>query len=154
MDLSDEDDKNKRGLRPIKDSPKRIVSDRETAFTSAEFKEYCIGENIEHVLITTGVPRGNGQVERINRIIIPILTKLAYESPDRWYRHVDQVQCAINSTFQRSVGLSPFEVLFGVKMRQKENVEILDLIEKEAVSQFDEEREALRVLAKQNIGKI
>lgn len=135
-------------------NPKRIISDRGAAFTSNEFKEYCIDESIEHVLITTGVPRGNGQVERINRVIIPVLTKLAHENEDRWYRYVDKVQCAINSTHQRSVGWSPFEVLFGVKMRQKNDAEILSLLEKEAISQFDEEREIMRAMAKQNIGKI
>lgn len=92
-------------------NPSRIISDRGTAFTSGSFREFCTDENIEHVLITTGVPRGNGQVERINRIIIPILTKLSNENPDQWYRYVDKVQCSINSTYQRSVGLSPFEVL-------------------------------------------
>lgn len=48
-------------------NPRRIISDRGTAFTSNEFREYCKKENIEHVLITTGVPRANGQVERMNR---------------------------------------------------------------------------------------
>lgn len=45
----------------------RIVSDRGMAFTSKKFEEYCSGENIEHVIITTGVPRGNRQFERMNR---------------------------------------------------------------------------------------
>jgi len=135
-------------------NPQRIISDRGTAFTSTDFKDYCSEENIEHILITTGVPRGNGQVERINRIIIPILTKLACDRPDGWYRYVDKVQRAINSTYQRSVGTSPFEVLFGIKMRQKKDVELLSLIEQEAVSLFDEEREKLRAIAKEHIVKV
>lgn len=48
-------------------NPRQIVSDRSAAFTSNLFRKYCTDENIEHVLITAGVPRGNGQVERINR---------------------------------------------------------------------------------------
>lgn len=58
-------------------NPRRVISDRGAAFTSNAFQEYCKSENIEHVLITSGVPRANGQVERINRVIIPVLTKLS-----------------------------------------------------------------------------
>jgi len=133
---------------------RRIISDRGSAFTSSDFRDYCSEENIEHILITTGVPRGNGQVERINHIIIPVLTKLTHDHPDKWYRYVDRVQCAINSTYQRSVGTSPFEVLFGVKMRRKEDIEVLALVEQESVSFFDEEREKLRIVARENITKI
>lgn len=57
-------------------NPRRIISDRGTAFTSNEFREYCQKENIEHILITTGIPRANGQVERINRSLIPVVIKL------------------------------------------------------------------------------
>lgn len=55
-------------------NPMQIISDRGTAFTSNDFKEYCDRQNIQHIMITTGVPRGNGQVERIHRIIIAVLT--------------------------------------------------------------------------------
>lgn len=80
-------------------NPQHIISDRRPVFTSADFKDYCSEENIEHVVITTGVPRGNGQVERMNRTIIPVLTKLSYDCSDKWYSHVDKVQRSINSTF-------------------------------------------------------
>jgi len=44
-------------------NPRRIISDRGVAFASNDFQSYCREENIEHVLITTGMPRSNGQVE-------------------------------------------------------------------------------------------
>lgn len=68
-------------LQDVFGLPRRIISDRGTAFTSGSFQEYCKEGKIEHVLITTGVPRGNGQVERINGIIIPALTKLSVADP-------------------------------------------------------------------------
>ena len=42
-------------------NPRRVISDKGPAFTSKEFKEYCEAEGIEHVSITTGMPRGNGE---------------------------------------------------------------------------------------------
>jgi len=135
-------------------NPCRIISDRGSAFTSDDFQNYCREEDIENILITMGVPRGNGQVERINRIIIPILTKLSHDHPDKWFKYVSRVQIAINSTYQRSVGASPFEILFGVKMRRKENPELLSLIEVESVVTFDEGRRELRKLAQENISRV
>jgi len=67
-------------------NPQRIISDRETAFTSKEFETYCEEENIEHILITTGVPRENGQVERVNRTLVSVLTKLAAPNPSEWHK--------------------------------------------------------------------
>ncbi|CAK9833038.1 Transposon Tf2-9 polyprotein [Anthophora retusa] len=76
-------------------NPRRIISDRGTAFTSGEFENYCAAERIKHVTITTGMPRSNGQAERINRVLIPILTKLAAPRPEEWY----EGESNINETF-------------------------------------------------------
>ncbi|GFX96524.1 hypothetical protein TNCV_1441981 [Trichonephila clavipes] len=58
-------------------NPIRIISDRDSAFTSKLFNDYCDEENIQHLQMATGVPRGSGQVERIHRTLIPVLTKLS-----------------------------------------------------------------------------
>lgn len=100
-------------------NPRRFITDRGTAFTSASFTEYCNEQEIELHQITTGIPRANGQVERINEIIISVLSKLTLGDESSWYKHVNAVQNALNSTYQRSIGTTPFEVLFGVKMNQK-----------------------------------
>ncbi|GIY83447.1 reverse transcriptase [Caerostris extrusa] len=60
-------------------NPLRIISDRGSAFTSKAFNDYCTEEGIQHLQIATGVPRGNGQIERIHRTLIPVLTKLSLE---------------------------------------------------------------------------
>jgi len=45
------------------------------------FNEYCDTKKIKHLLIATGVPRGNGRVERMQKIVVPMLSKLCLESP-------------------------------------------------------------------------
>ncbi|GFU54789.1 pro-Pol polyprotein [Trichonephila clavipes] len=67
-------------------NPIRIISDRGSAFTSKLFNDYCDEENIQHLQIATGVPRGNGQVERIHRTLIPVLTKLSLDDSTKWYK--------------------------------------------------------------------
>ncbi|KAG5319351.1 ABCGN protein, partial [Pseudoatta argentina] len=134
--------------------PYQIVSDRGTAFTSKSFKKYCANEKIEHILIATGVPRGNGQVERINRIVIPVLTKLSAPHPETWYKFVDRVQQYINSSMSRSTGLSPFELLIGKNMRLKDDLELKQIIEDETILLLQEKRETLREQAKIAIEKV
>jgi hypothetical protein len=53
-------------------------------------------ENIEHVLITTGIPRSNGQVERVNRTLIPLLSKLTDPERGDWYKYLGLAQQCIN----------------------------------------------------------
>ncbi|GFY34535.1 retrovirus-related Pol polyprotein from transposon 17.6 [Trichonephila clavipes] len=109
-------------------NPIRIISDRGSAFTSKLFNDYCDEENIQHLQIATGVPRGNGQVERIHRTLIPVLTKLSLDDSTKWYKYVDRLQRILNSTISRSTKWTPLELLVGIKMRNKEDILIKDLL--------------------------
>ena len=80
----------------------QIVSDHCSAFTPAAFEDYCKDEKIQHVLIMTGVPRANGQVERINRTLIPLLTKLSAAKSEEWYKYLEVAQKFMNATPNRS----------------------------------------------------
>lgn len=135
-------------------NPRRIITDRGSAFTSEVFKSYCRDENIEHILITTGMPRSNGQAERANRVILEVLKRLSAASPEKWYKFVGSVQIAINSTYHRSINRTPFEVLFGVPIRKKEDLEIRELIQQEFTNNFCDNREQIRLDVRQQIEKI
>ncbi|GFV97453.1 hypothetical protein TNCV_2039611 [Trichonephila clavipes] len=132
-------------------NPIRIISDRGSAFTSKLFNDYCDEENIQHLQIATGVPRGNGQVERIHRTLIPVLTKLSLDDSTKWYKYVDRLQRILNSTISRSTKWTPFELLVGIKMRNKEDILIKDLFLEEMAKELLEQREFLRNDAKKNI---
>ncbi|GFV09324.1 transposon Tf2-9 polyprotein [Trichonephila clavipes] len=110
-------------------NPHRIITDKGTAFTSKEFREYCENENIQQLSITTGIPRGNGQIERIHSSLIPILSKLSIDDASKWFKFVPAVQRTLNSTISRSTQMTPFQLLTGVKMRTKQDLEILKLLE-------------------------
>lgn len=135
-------------------NPRRMVSDRGTAFTSKDFKEYCEAEDIEHQLITTGLPRGNGQVERVNRTLIPLLTKLASPKAYEWYKYLSLAQQMLNTVAHRSIGMSPFRLLFGTHPRLKDRPDIREMLEEEWITTFQDSRDELRVQAKNNITRI
>ena len=100
------------------------------------------------------MPRANGQVERLNRAIISILSKLLIEESAKWYKHVDKLQRILNSTFNRSVNATPFDLLFGIKMRDETDLKRREGIEQEFRSKFKEERNEIRARAKEQILKV
>ncbi|KAM8716084.1 hypothetical protein ACLKA7_003035 [Drosophila subpalustris] len=60
----------------------------------------------------------------------------------------------VDEQIEESIDTTPFEMLVGVKMRTKEDLEIRDLINKEAVRVFNDERSDLRAKAKAQIVKL
>ncbi len=79
-------------------NPQRIITDRGSAFTAKVFNDYCTEEHIQHLQITTGVPRGNSQVEKIHQTLIPVLTKMSIADPTKRYKFVDPIQRILHST--------------------------------------------------------
>lgn len=71
--------------------PKVIISDRGSAFTSAEFEKFIKLHDIKHIKVASGSLQANGQAERINRSILPIIAKLSDKSAGRpWYSVLDR----------------------------------------------------------------
>ena len=135
-------------------NPRRFISVRGTTFTSEEFEDYCKSEGIQHCKITTGLPRGNGQVERVNSVVEGVFRRLDAESPGKWHKKVNRVQKAINGSYQRAIGKSPFDFMFGVKMRTPEDVDLMELLENEIYERFQDDRRQVREEARQQIQKI
>ncbi|GFV54254.1 retrovirus-related Pol polyprotein from transposon 17.6, partial [Trichonephila clavipes] len=119
--------------------------------------EHRAGSRMKHVdalsrypvmILAIGVPRGNGQVERIHRTLIPVLTKLSLDDSTKWYKYVDRLHRILNSTINRSTKWTPFELLVGIKMRNKEDILIKGLLLEEMAKELLEQREFLRNDAK------
>ncbi|GFS58946.1 hypothetical protein TNCV_68731 [Trichonephila clavipes] len=140
--------------RHVFGNPARIITDKGSAFTSSAFEDYCKKQNILHISITTGLPRSNGQIEKQNSTIISVLSKHSVDDPEKWYSHVPHLQEILNSTFQRSIKMTPFELLFGTKMKSCQDIEIVELLNDEITAQFQEQRGALRQDAKKQIYKV
>ena len=134
--------------------PRRIIVDRGAAFTSGAFRQFCNDNGIELHFIATGVPRGNGQVERMHRVIISSLAKLSAERPEQWYKHVNKVQRYLNGSYQRAVNTTPFHVMFGTEMKASGDEELRQVIAEEQRLMFGEQREEVRAAARRGIERI
>lgn len=95
-------------------TPRTLISDRGTSFTSKEFESYIQNVGVKHVLNAVATPRANGQIERYNRSILSSLTALCHGNDDRhWDKHVPDVQWSLNNTINQSTGKSPMEIIMG-----------------------------------------
>src|SRR5436190_6105096 len=108
----------------------------------ANFK-ITVVRKISSMSVTTGVPRVNGQIERINRTIIPVLAKMSMDEPTKWYKYVSKLQQVLNSTYQRSINSTPFELLIGTRMKTKEDLIMKETIQQEMASLYDDIRKQL-----------
>lgn len=73
---------------------------------------------IKHTKIATGLPQANGQVERINGDLAPMLAKLTdHASEKRWYEVLREVEYAMNNTIHRNTKNSPGQLLLGIEQR-------------------------------------
>lgn len=118
--------------------PIRVISDRGSSFISTEFSEFLKKNNIVHIKIATHSPKSNGQIERTNRDLTPMLAKLS-ELKNKWDKQLPIVEFAINNSYCRSIAMSPAELLFGIHQKdpndnlrtyvENENEEVRDLID-------------------------
>lgn len=74
--------------------------------------------------------------------------------PNEWYKFVDVAQQFLNASFNRSIGATPFELLIGRSMKLKDDVQFREIIEKELIKSFQQERCQIREEAAMNIAKI
>jgi hypothetical protein len=135
-------------------NPRRVVTDKGSAFTSNAFSEFCEQQSINKVTTTTGVPRGNGQIERVNSIIIAVLSKMSLDAPTKWFNHTSRVQQYINSTYNRAIDTTPFTLMTGTNMKLPDDPQIKQLIDDEARIIFQEQRDDIRQQSKAAILKI
>ena len=97
-------------------SPRRIIADCGTAFSSIALAEYCKSKGIKLILTAVSTPRAAGQVERANATILERLIALL-PAEDQWDKYLHRVTMSINNTVNEATGASPNELLFGYRPR-------------------------------------
>lgn len=134
--------------------PVNIISDRGTSFTSKEFEDFLNENNIRHIKIATGSPKANGQVERTNRVLGPMLAKVSdNENGKYWYKMLGEVEYALNNTIHKTTAETPSKLLFGVNQRGTIVDAIAEYLERNNITSKNCELEQLRTKAKKNIVK-
>jgi transposase InsO family protein len=73
--------------------PRRIIADRAAAFTSLTFQNFLADQEVQLHHIATGMPRGNGQVERLMRTVFNLLrASFTAENEKNWVHEISVME--------------------------------------------------------------
>ncbi|KAG7599514.1 Retrotransposon gag domain [Arabidopsis suecica] len=93
--------------------PVSIVSDRDTRFTSHFWKAFqkALGTRVN--LSTAYHPQTDGQSERTIQTLEDMLRACVLDWGGNWEKYLRLVEFAYNNSYQASIGMSPYEALYG-----------------------------------------
>ncbi|XP_069184883.1 uncharacterized protein [Procambarus clarkii] len=97
--------------------PKEIQSDCGTNFTTELFKKTLQELNITEVLSSPYHPASQGSLERSQQTIKSLLKKYCIDTEKDWDKQLDRLMCIFRSLPNESLGVSPYEMLYGRKCR-------------------------------------
>jgi transposase InsO family protein len=96
-------------------TPKNIVSDRGSVFTSEFWSNLCWFLGVRRKMSTAYHPQTDGQTERQNQVLEYFLRAYVNWNQDDWPRWLPIAQLVNNQAKKRSTGLSPAEVMLNFK---------------------------------------
>ena len=97
--------------------PKSIVSDRDPRFVSRFWVAYQKAMGTTLNLSTAYHPQTDGQSERTIQTLEDMLRACAIDFRGNWDDHVMLMEFSYNNSYHSSIGMAPFEALYGRKCR-------------------------------------
>ena len=121
--------------------PVSIVSDRDPRFTSRFWPRFQEAMGTKLKFSIAFHPQTDGQSERTIQTLEDMLRACVIEFSGSWDRYLPLAEFAYNNSFQASIGMAPFEALYGrpcrtplcwneVGQRRLHDVELIDLTTK------------------------
>ena len=97
--------------------PVSIVSDRDTRFVGRFWKSLHNALGTKLYFSTAYHPQTDGQSERTIQTLEDMLRACALDLEDSWDKDLPMVEFAYNNSFHASIGMPPYEALYGRKCR-------------------------------------
>lgn len=99
--------------------PNSIITDNGTNFVVGALAKYCQETGIRLDLASVEHPQSNGQVERMNEVILqglkPWLEEPLHRAAGEWVDELPSVLWSIHTTPNRSTGYTPFFLVYGAE---------------------------------------
>ena len=97
--------------------PHTIITDFGSNFTSQSFWDFCDNSCIEVKYASVAHPRANGQVERINGLVLDGLKKRLYDANTKkggkWIQELPHIVWGLRTQPSKATGQSPFLLTYG-----------------------------------------
>nr|GFB38323.1 putative reverse transcriptase domain-containing protein [Tanacetum cinerariifolium] len=97
--------------------PSSIVSDRDARFLSHFWRSLWKMVNAQLNFSSAYNPRTDGQTKVVNRSLSNMLWCLVGDHVKAWYQKLCQAEFAHNHVVSRSIGFSPFQVVYSAQPR-------------------------------------
>jgi len=95
--------------------PDRILSDKGKEYTSQLWDALCEMLDVERLTTTPGHPEGDGQAEKAVQQAKKMIRAHVDADQTNWDLGLAQLAYAYNTTVHETIGLTPFQVMFGRK---------------------------------------
>ena len=94
-----------------------IISDRDPRFTSRFWGKLqeALGTRLNFSIVFH--PQTDGKSEKVIQILKDMLRSCVIDYEGSWDRHIPLVEFVYNNSFQSSIGMAPYEALYGRKCR-------------------------------------
>ena len=97
--------------------PAYLVSDQGKAFTGHVITHLCELYGVQKLRTSPYHAQTNGQVERMNQMIIHMISKLEEDKKACWSKHLPELLMTYNATRFTVTGYTPYYLLFGRRPR-------------------------------------
>lgn len=101
---------------------------RQTLLAEKNFAQFLTEKKIKRLMTTVASLWANGQIERVNRFLKFILSKIIDDHSD-WNKVLGKTQFVINSTLNKTINSTPSKVFLGYDQRQSEDHGLRMMIE-------------------------
>ncbi|GAU44596.1 hypothetical protein TSUD_187860 [Trifolium subterraneum] len=93
--------------------PKSIVSDRDKVFTSTFWQHLFKLQGTSLAMSSAYHPQSDGQTEVLNKALELFLRCFTFHNPKSWFKVLSWSEYWYNTSFQTSIGMTPFQALYG-----------------------------------------
>lgn len=97
--------------------PEVIISDGGPSLNSKLMKQFCQQFNVTKKITSPYHPQSNGIIERSFRTVKDMIYATCSETGKDWHDVLPHIEVALHATRHKHTGFTPFEVLFGTKIR-------------------------------------
>eukprot|EP00253_Pinus_taeda_P003088 PITA_03088 len=122
--------------------PTKIISDRDSRFTSRFWTSLQSALGTQLNLSTAYHPETNGKTERVNQVLEDMLRMYIMDNQTQWERYLPLVEFAYNNNYHSSIGVPPYQALYGRHCRTPLSWEKLEdrvIVGPELVQEMEEQ---------------
>ena len=108
--------------------PRTLTIDNGKQFDSDKFKEFCRSIGTKIAFASVYHPESNEIVERANRVIFLAISKTLFNlRKGKWVEELPKVVWSHNTIASRTIGFTPFKLLYGEEAMMPEEVKYQSL---------------------------